>query len=1001
VFDRPTLVWPWLYVYSAVHVPHFQAPHCTGISYRVALTRFRAQSYNASTLDSLAISIRSVADAAIMKTWTRSRTAIIVVSLGALLFASYADVVLGGKTLLGSAHDRRGMPPGPAGLSGPDAAQLPACLDSRAAGGIAEPLAKLTSSVFWGLELPLWNPHTGLGAPLAANMESGVWFPLNIPIWIHPASWSFDAVYLARILLAGFFTALLCRRLGIGTFGAIGGGVAFMLTGYLTLFVNMFHLNTEMLLPLWFYVLDRLATGKAKQEAPAVAVVLGLMVLGGAPQTVALAGVLGFGYYVVRKASCGGPRRSELARGTGWLAVATGLGLGIGCLLFIPFLEYVSLAKHFHEPGVASSPIPARAAISLAVPHFFGPIQQYWAELTWPEIPPYVGAATLLLAGIGAFSGRGARHLRLFFASAAVVSLGILVGAPGLDLLAKAPILNQIIMRKYLVPVIALCASILCGMGIDAVSRGSVRRKFLIAWTVTLLAVMAADGLLYRSDAAQAGAIVWLWRQLAWAGAALLGVVVCAGLSYYRRVAPVVAILAIGVVFGELKGAMPDPRPRRYDPFEAPPFVKVLQADQTHFRILGEHAFLPESATAFGIDDIRGLEALFPRSYFDFMKRYMAPKMTDRFDGVEDVQHYSGLLDLLNVKYLVSTRSIERLDSLDLIKRILSDSQITARDRELVAWVEVQADGQALGVLIEAPPAEIAYPLAVPGVPTRFVFAYGVDRSETPTVHGPVSFEIWVQSGAGREMLFSRTLDLPDNVTVSEWNQGQVDLSPYAGRSIDLILRTDSGPEAAGTPCVWLHFGFEYPGVAPRWIPVYARDVNIYLNRRVMPRAFIVHRAVIAETAPEAFEMMGREDIDLRRTVVLTKPVEEALADCRGAPEVDSSTCRIVRRTSNRVVIDANMANDGLLVVSELNFPGWHACLDGERTKLLAADYLLRAVYVPAGTHTVEFKYRPRSFTLGFLISLVSAAATGVLYFVPRIKASRREQTRGASSAKS
>jgi len=473
------------------------------------------------------------------------------------------------------------------------------------------------------------------------------------------------------------------------------------------------------------------------------------------------------------------------------------------------------------------------------------------------------------------------------------------------------------------------------------------------------------------------------------------------GLSHYRRMAPVVAILAIGVVFGELKGAMPDPRPRRYDPFEAPPFVMVLQADQTHFRILGEHAFLPESATAFGIDDIRGLEALFPKSYFDFMEQYVAPKMTDRFDGVEDVQHHSDLLDILNVKYLVSPRSIEQLDSSDLVKRILSDSQITARDRELVAWDKVQAGDQARDVLRQGPPAEIAYPLAVPSVPTKFVFAYGVDRSETPTLRGPVSFEIWVQSGVGREMLFSRTLDLPDNVRVSEWNQGQVDLTPYAGRSVDLILRTDSGPEAAGTPCVWLQFGFEYPGVPPRWLPVYAREVNVYLNRRVMPRAFIVHRAVIAETASEAFEMMGREDIDLRRTVVLTKPVEESFSDCGGAPEIDSSMCRIVRRTSNHVVIDANMANDGLLVVSELNFPGWHACLDGERTKLLAADYLLRAVYVPAGVHTVEFKYRPRSFTLGFLISLGSVAATGVLYFVPRIKASRREQTRGTSSAKS
>jgi len=928
------------------------------------------------------MSIRRVADAATMKTWARSRAIIVFACLGVVLLASYADVVLGGRTLLASARDRGALPSGLDGLDEPDPGQLAACLDPRAAGGIAEPLAKLTSSSFWNLELPLWNPHTGLGAPLAANMESGVWFPMNIPIWIHPTSWSFDAVYLARIFLAGVFVVLLCRRLGVGTVGSIGGGIAFMLTGYLTLFVNMFHMSTEMLLPLWLYVLDRLARGKPVREAPAVAAVFAFMILGGSLQTVVLAAVLGLGYYVVRKVVDGGGRAFELARGTAWLGLAVGLGFGISCVLLVPFLEYVTLAKHFHEPGVALCLIPPRAAFSLIVPHFFGPVHEYWADLTWPEIPPYIGAAALLLAGVGAYSGRIARHLRLFFACAAAVSVGVLLGVPGLRVLARVPILNQIAMRKYLVPVIALCLSVLCGMGIDAIRRGSVRRRPLLVWAVVLLAVMAAGGLLHRSDAVRAGAAPWVWRQLAWASGALLGAALCAGLSRHRRAAPVVALLAVGVVFGELKGAMPDPRPPRYFPFEEPPFVRLLQADQTHFRILGEHAFLPQAATAFGIDDIRGLEALYPKSYFDFVKRYIAPKMTDRFDGVEDVQHYSELLDILNVKYLVSRWPIERLDSLDLLKRILSFAQITARDRELVAWVKVRANGQVVDALLQGPPAELSYPLVVPHIPTNFVFTYGLDRARGPVVREPVTFEIWVQTGEGRDKLFADTLQPSDDSAASPWHEGQIELSPYAGRQVALVLRTDSGPNAAGAPCVWLRFGFEYPGAALRWVPVYAEGAYVYLNRRAMPRAFVVHRAVIAETPSEAFEMVGRADIDLRRTVVLTKPVDEGLVDRGGAPEVDSSACRVVRRTSNRVVVDADMENEGLLVLSELNFPGWRVYIDGERATLLTADFLLRAVCVPAGRHTVEFKYAPASFVLGLLISIASVLATCALFFL-------------------
>jgi hypothetical protein len=59
----------------------------------------------------------------------------------------------------------------------------------------------------------------------------------------------------------------------------------------------------------------------------------------------------------------------------------------------------------------------------------------------------------------------------------------------------------------------------------------------------------------------------------------------------------------------------------------------------------------------------------------------------------------------------------------------------------------------------------------------------------------------------------------------------------------------------------------------------------------------------------------------------------------------------------------------GLLVLSEMYDPGWHAYVDGRPVKVFPADYALRGVPIPAGAHTVELRYEPRSLRVGLAIT--------------------------------
>jgi hypothetical protein len=67
-------------------------------------------------------------------------------------------------------------------------------------------------------------------------------------------------------------------------------------------------------------------------------------------------------------------------------------------------------------------------------------------------------------------------------------------------------------------------------------------------------------------------------------------------------------------------------------------------------------------------------------------------------------------------------------------------------------------------------------------------------------------------------------------------------------------------------------------------------------------------------------------------------------------------------------------SKDGLAVFSEMYYKdGWNAYIDGEKAEHIQADYVLRALLIPAGKHTVEFKFEPQVVQTGSTISLVSS----------------------------
>jgi uncharacterized membrane protein YfhO len=92
----------------------------------------------------------------------------------------------------------------------------------------------------------------------------------------------------------------------------------------------------------------------------------------------------------------------------------------------------------------------------------------------------------------------------------------------------------------------------------------------------------------------------------------------------------------------------------------------------------------------------------------------------------------------------------------------------------------------------------------------------------------------------------------------------------------------------------------------------------------------------------------------------------------------------ILHDAPDRVEIGASLSGDGYLVLLDTWYPGWQATIGGDPATIYRADYIVRAVFVPAGDHVVRFEYRPLSFRLGVWLAAALVLTILVTYGVRR-----------------
>ena len=140
------------------------------------------------------------------------------------------------------------------------------------------------------------------------------------------------------------------------------------------------------------------------------------------------------------------------------------------------------------------------------------------------------------------------------------------------------------------------------------------------------------------------------------------------------------------------------------------------------------------------------------------------------------------------------------------------------------------------------------------------------------------------------------------------------------------------------------------------------------LNRGASGPAWFIRETVSVNSPTEELDKV--DEIDTRRVAVVDVSKFKA-----PATQYDSaSTIKLVENKPNYMKYEAETQATNTAVFSEIYYPeGWIATVDGKESEIIRVNFVLRALEIPAGKHTVEFKFAPKAYTVGNKVTTASS----------------------------
>jgi hypothetical protein len=576
-------------------------------------------------------------------------------------------------------------------------------------GWTAQALGHLAAEDWLHGIVPWWNPYEGLGAPLAAGMQSAAFFPPTLLLALSDGQLLFHVTLEAG---AGLATWFLVRELGFGRSVATLGGVLFALDGTLAWFGNA-PANPVALLPVLILGVERLARRPRLDRAGLLLVAAGLAlsIYAGFPETAYLDGLFAAAWFVFRL--CGSPAGGRLH-----YAGRVGLGAAIGGLVSAPLLlafaaYYPSADVGLHAGSLATAHQPLASLPMVGLPYLYGPIAAFvGADPThelgnfWGGSGGYLTASVLVLAGAGLLAGRRERGLRIFLGVSAALLLAWIYGIPPFQwvLSHAVPGASDVMVFRYALPAVELAAVLLACAGAESLAAGGRRgRRGALAGGAATLALLLVELFEARHT------LESLWHDpsyrpyfvamTCWAGATAT-LVVLAGVHggragdakapSRRRLGPA-AVLAVVALDAVVMFTLPQLSAPRSVTLDSGP-AQFLEAHLGSGRFFSMWVYHADYGSYFGLASLDSDDLPVPEQWADYVRANLAPDADPTiFDGrrvakggasaAEDLRQNLAAYEQAGVSYVLSQTSTQPFGPashlVDGVSRVYADPLVT------------------------------------------------------------------------------------------------------------------------------------------------------------------------------------------------------------------------------------------------------------------------------------------------------------------------------------
>jgi hypothetical protein len=374
------------------------------------------------------------------------------------------------------------------------------------------PWQQLAVEMWLSGNVPLWNTWVGNGAPLAANMQSAVFYPLNVLYLLLPVERAMGYTALLHVILAGLAMYAWGRAFGLRPLSALVGALAFQLSQFFI--ARLAFLSITVTFPwiaVWLWRVELFVQRRRWTDSLWLALAIGLGLLAGHAQTAAFGLMVVVAYAALRlwqeaSGKWQGSRRF-LWSAAGGLLAAIVLGFALAAVQLLPAAELTAQSHRVggldYEFAVTHSLYPLRL-LTLLAPDLMGhPADgNFWGYDNYWENAAYAGVWALLMAAFALSNLKSPiprfRPTKWFLGVVILVSLLFALGRftpfyPALFKWLPGASLFQGPARMLCVYALAMAA--LAGIGTDELLVGDRLRwsgRLLIAAALAVLLVVAA-----------------------------------------------------------------------------------------------------------------------------------------------------------------------------------------------------------------------------------------------------------------------------------------------------------------------------------------------------------------------------------------------------------------------------------------------------------------------------------------------------------------------------